>query len=126
MEKILFIQDKQLLKKSARIYSILSTTFALLLILSSPVFYIVFQNKFDKVAIVQEQDINHLKSLNEKSLDGVVYRLELNKNFFQFLVKVAVFIQFFVGLFILQSSLLKLKLHKKLNKADTITSTRSE
>ncbi len=76
---------------------------------------IVFQNKFDKVSIIQEQDINHLKSLNEKSLDAIASRLELTKDFFQFLIKVATVIQFFTGIFILESNLLKLKLHKKLN-----------
>ena len=119
------MQDKQLLKNSVRRSSIIGIVGALIFILSSPILYVVFQNKYDKVAIVHKQDIHYMKSLNNKELNSVIYRLEASKDFFQYLIKVIVFIQFFTGIYILQIYLLKLKLHKKL-KEETITSTRNE
>ena len=79
-----------------------------------------------KVEAIQEQDVAQLKSLNMKCLDGIIYRFESTKNFIQDMINVAVFIQFIIGTFLLELSLLRLKLHKQLNKDDSITNTRSE
>jgi len=126
LEKILFIQDKQILKKSTHISSIVGVIFALIIILSSPVWYIIFHDTYAKIEIIQEQDIAQLKSLNMKCLDSISYRLESTKNFIQNMIYVAIFIQFIIGTNLLESNLLRLKLHKQLNKDDSITNTRSE